>query len=139
MAAPDTIDVTWNEDGSATILGRVTSRSGSGAATGVDGEGNWVQQSDLSSIPCAVFDVSNANTSIATPSVTISSVILDTPVTTNVIWTIDSTGYNFIVDLAAASFPIGGHIYAVEYYFTATGGENWPSRYQGEAKARIAG
>lgn len=139
MAATDTIPVIWNEDGSASCLGRATAHDATGAATGITGEGKFIKQADLSTIICEVFDMTNVRTSVATPTVTISSVILDTPVTDEVIWTRGSTGYNFHHDLAETNFPIGGHVYLVEYYFATTGGTKWPVRYQGEAKARVAG
>lgn len=136
MAATDTFQVVWNEDGSATALGRVTARSGSGTATGVNGEGNWAQQADLSTITCSVFDLDGVtpDTAITTPTVTIATSILDTVVTTNVIWTKDTTGYNFIHDLGAANFPTGGHCYLVEYKFTYADGTIGWGKYKGEAK-----
>lgn len=130
-------DVIWNEDSSATALGRITARDGSGAATGVDGEGNWLQQADISSITCKVFDLDSTtpDTAIATPTVTVSDAVLDTPVTTNVIWTKDTIGYNFIHDLANTNFPTGNHTYRVEYKVTLTGGTVFHAVYQGIAKA----
>lgn len=117
-------EVSWNEDGSATALARITSRNGSGSATGVNGEGNWLQQADLSTVTCKVFQKGgNAMSVVATPTVTITSAVLDTPVTTNVLWTEDTTGYNFIHDLANTNFPTGGYEYIVEYTFTTSGGE----------------
>lgn len=129
------IQVTWNEDGSATVLGRVTARDGSGTATGVRGEGNWLQQADLSSITCSVFDLSSEtpDTAIATPTITISSVIVDSPVSTTVLWTEDTTGYNFIVDLAASNFPTGNNVYRVEFKFTTTGSAVFWGIYEGRA------
>jgi hypothetical protein len=143
MTAPTKISVTWREDGTATVLGRLVSRSGSGSATGVAGEGNFVQQADLSSITCAVFDLSGGtpDTSIATPTITVSTDVLDTVVTTTVIWTADGTGsaavtgYNFLVDLAASNFPKGGHVYSVEFTITATGGGVSKAVYEGPARA----
>jgi len=116
--------VNWNEDSSATVLGRITARNGSGSATGVDGEGNWLQIADISTITCAVYDLDDSdtpNTAIATPTVTISSAVLDTPVTTAVLWTKDSTGYNFIYDLLPAHFPTGNNRYEVEFTITLAG------------------
>lgn len=124
MASTDVYQVSFNEDGSATALARMTARDGSGSATGVAGEGNWLQQADLSSITCAVFDLTSAtpDTAVATPTVTISSAILNTPVTSTAIWCRDSVGYNFLHDLPPTVFPTGGHLYRVEYKFTTTGG-----------------
>lgn len=129
--------VEWSEDGDATALGRITARNGSGAATGVDGEGNWLQQADVSTITCKVFDLNSAtpDTPIATPTVTVSTSVLDTPATTNVIWTKDSTGYNFLHDLAASNFPTGEHWYRVEYTVTLSGGAVFHGVYEGPARS----
>lgn len=135
MGAPFLVN--WNEDGDATALGRITARNGSGAATGVDGEGNWLQQADVSTITCKVFDLNSATpeTAITTPTVTVSSAVLDIPVTTNVIWTKDTTGYNFLHDLAASNFPTGGHWYRVEYTVTLSGGAVFHGVYEGQARS----
>ena len=53
---PTVFKVQWHEDGSATVLGRITARNGSGSATGIAGEGNWLEQADISTITCAVYD-----------------------------------------------------------------------------------
>lgn len=128
--------VTWREDGSATVLGRLTARNGTGAATGVAGEGNWLKQADVSTITCAVYDLDSAtpSTAISTPTVTVSSAVLDTPVTTTVLWTVDTTGYNFIHDLAATAFPTGSRRYSVEYKVTLTGGAVLWGVYEGQAR-----
>lgn len=129
--------VVWNEDGDATALGRLTARNGSGAATGVDGEGNFAQQGDLTSITFEVFELDDDGvfqSQGAAEAVTIASSILDTPVTTNVLWTVDTTGYNFIHDIPAAKFPTGGKIYKIEYNFTFSGGAAAKARYVGPAR-----
>ena len=129
-------EVVWNEDGDATALGRITARDGSGIATGVDGEGNWLQQADISTITCKVFDLDSTtpDTEIATPTVTVATHVLDSPVTTNVIWTLDSTGYNFLHDLAASNFPTGDRTYLVEYKVTLSGGAIFHGVYRGTAR-----
>lgn len=129
-------NVQWVEDGTATVLGRLTARNGSGSATGIDGEGNWLQQADISTITCKIFDLDSdtPGTATETPTVTISSVILDTPITTNVIWTKDTTGYNFIHDLSATYFPTGERRYRAEYEVTLTGGAVFHGVYVGTAR-----
>jgi hypothetical protein len=131
--------VTWKEDGDATVLARLTARNGTGAATGEDGEGNWLEQADVDTITCKVFDMDDdPDTAIATPTVTVSSAIQDTPVTTNVIWTKDTVGYNFIHDLAASNFPTGGRRYRVEYTVTLVAGKGggvMHGAYEGVARA----
>ena len=135
MSAVDRIQVVWQEDGSATVLARVCARDATGAATGISSEGNWIKRADLTSIACNVFDNTSAtpDTAIATPSVTISSAIQDTPVTDGIIWSIDTTGYNFIFDMAATCFPTGGHEYQIEFPFVTTGGGKWTLVYIGPA------
>lgn len=128
--------VKWNEDGSATVLGRITARDGSGSATGVDGEGNWLEQADIDTITYKVFDRDSDTPDtpvVAETSLTVADVMLDTPVTTAVIWTKDTTGYNFIHDIAASVFTTGGHQYEVEYKVTTTGGTVFHGKYRGTA------
>lgn len=135
MTTLDKIIVVWQEDGSATALARVCARDATGAPTGVSGEGNWIKRADLSSITCKVFDRSSTppDTPIATPTVTTSTAILDTPITDGLIWDVDDVGYNFLFDLAGTCFPIGGHKYLVEFYFTTTGGKTWCLAFEGIA------
>lgn len=111
------------EDGSVTVTSRVTAFDGSGSATGVNGEGFWLRQADLSTITCAVYDRSSTtpDTAIATPTVTIASAIVDTPVTNLATWSKDTIGYNFKHTLAGTNFPTANHIYRVEYKFTTSG------------------
>lgn len=129
----------WQEDGSCTVLGRLTARDGTGAATGVPGEGNWIKQADMTSITCAVFDrrSTTPDTSITTPSVSVASAIIDTPVTSNTLWTADTTGYNFIHDLGPLNFPTSRHIYLVEYKFTTTGGAVLWGKFCGPATETV--
>lgn len=133
LVAP--ITVTWQEDGSATCLARVTARDATGAATGVHGEGNWIKQADLSTITCKIFDRSGStpDTALSTPTVTISTAIQDTPVTSPVIWTLGEPGWNFLFDVAATAFPTGGHKYLIEFTFTTTGNTKWIVAFEGIA------
>lgn len=130
--------VEWNEDGDATALGRVTARNGTGAATGIDGEGNFIKQADIavSGIERKIFDLDGTtpDTPESTTNPTISSVVLDTPVTDNVIWTKDSTGYNFRDDIAGINFPFGSRSYRIEYKFTLTGGAIFHGVYGGTTR-----
>lgn len=133
------VRVWWREDGTATCLARVTARDASGAATGVSGEGKWIMQADVSTITCAVYDRNSTtpDTAIATPTVTISSAILDIPVTNGQIWPIDSTGYNFIYDMLPAHFPTGDRTYRVEFKLTTTGGAVAWLLYEGIAESVV--
>ncbi len=128
--------VEWKEDGDATVLARLTARNGSGAATGIDGEGNFLQIADISTITCKIFDLDSAtpDTAISTPTVTVSTNVLDTVITAQTIWTRDTTGYNFLHDLAGSEFPTGERRYRVEYTVTLTGGAVFHGSYLGPAK-----
>ena len=135
---PSPFAIVLKEDGSATILGRITARGGTGAATGVDGEGNFLKQADIDTITCSIFDLDGTtpDTAISTPTVTKTTSVLDTPVTTAVIWTKDSTGYNFIHDLSATSFPEPGRRYEIEYKATLNGGIIFHGLYAGQTDPR---
>jgi hypothetical protein len=111
----------WRNDGSATLLGRVTARNGTGAATGVAGEGNYIKQADVSAIAANAFDMSAAPDTASALAIAVSA-ILDTPITTSVLWTADKTGYNFLFDIPPGTFANGNHTYRIEIKITLTGG-----------------
>lgn len=137
MSRVQDFPVEFREDGTALCLARVTADDATGSATGISGEGYWIKQADLYSITCAVYDESSStpDTAIATPTITISSVIIDTPVTDGILWTVDRTGYNFKCRMAASSFPNGNHKYRIEFKFTTTGSYVFWVNYTGTAKA----
>ena len=58
MSCP--FNVFWNEASTNTALVRISSRNGSGAATGIDGEGKFLQQADISTISCRVYNLSGS-------------------------------------------------------------------------------
>ena len=138
MLSTEDVHCIWQENGSATTLGRVTAWNGTGAATGINGEGRFVQQSDLSSITYGVYSRDNdgAFTAVSGESGTlvIATNILDTVDATNEVWTQDTVGYNFRHDLPATSFADAETFYLVEYVFTFTGGEIARKRYRGPAR-----
>lgn len=123
------------EDGSATCVARVCMGDASGAATGTDGEGKWVQAADMTSITRYVYDTSSAtpNTAILTTALTVANVIEDTPVTNRQIATFD---YNFHDDVPKTAFPDGGRTYRIEYIFRPTAGADYefPVVFEGIAK-----
>lgn len=125
------------EDEPVTILGRITALNGSGAATGVAGEGKWAKQADLVSINRKVYDVDGVGL-IDSTDLTLSSVILDTPATGNEVWTEDEVGYNFIDDVAASYFTEEEHRYEVEYLATFVGGKVAHAIYAGQTE-RVRG
>ncbi len=121
MSAKD-FNVVFREDATATIYGRVASGGSTGSATGVPGEGNWTLRADLSSISYRVWDETNNEEVTASTAITVSDVLVDTPVTSNANWPIDSTGYNFTHSVGPASFPHGGASMAIEYTFNYAAG-----------------
>lgn len=125
----------WNEDGSATVLARLTARTGSGTATGEAGEGNWLKIVDVSTITYNVYDLDGTTptTAISSGSLTVASVVIDTPVTANTLWTFDTVGYNFLHDLAANTFP-DAHRYRLEYTVTLSGGAVVHGIFEGPAR-----
>lgn len=127
--------VSWNEDGSATVVARLTARAGTGTATGVSGEGNWIKQADLTSITCAVYDLNSSTpgTAITSPTVTVATAVQDSPVTNGAIWPLDQTGWNFYHDLAETNFPTSDHRYRVVYTVTPTAGGVFWGAFEGIA------
>lgn len=140
------IKTEFQEDSPSTQKARVVAEDATGAATGVDGEGYWVKQADLSTITCNVYDRNSTtpDTAILTPTVTISTAIQDTPVVSKIVWTGDGdgavVGWNFTHEVPGTAFPTGGHLYWVEYVFTPTAGANYASRirYEGIASAVVS-
>lgn len=134
-----TFYVEWNEDGTATVLARVTARNGSGAATGVSGEGNWVEQADISTITYKLFnlDGDTPSTAIESGSLTVSDIIIDTPVTSTAIWTKDDVGYNFLHDISNSFFPTPNARYRMEYEITLTGGAVFHGVFEGTTRAIV--
>ena len=129
MKALVPIKVNWPEDGTASVLGRVTSRNGSGAFTGKDGEGNFAQIAELDSITAKVLEQDEFGDFTETtpaPIVTVATAILDTvkDTSSNVLWDLDELGYNFIFDVDAIYFPTKGKIVRVEFKFTFNAANN---------------
>lgn len=112
---PKVYKTKWNEDGSAYVMARVMRKNSSQNLVAV-------QQSDLSSITRKVFLVSDESTVIGPTTLTVSDVILNA-LSTGSIWTVDSTGFNFIDTVPPSAFPTGDAEYRIEYKFTLTGGE----------------
>lgn len=85
--------------------------------------GDYIQQSDLSSINCAVYDAISGN-ELATPSVDISSSVYDT-LQTDARWEEDDVGYNFAHTLPASALSSGSTRYRIEYKFQPSSGEQY--------------
>lgn len=132
-------NVEWREDGSAVAVARLAAWNGSGSATGVSGEGRWLEQADIEAITCAVYDLNSATPSTPTsePTVTVATAVQDTPVTNGEIWPKDDIGWNFRHVLAATCFPTANHRYRVIYTLTLTGGEETWGSFEGVAKQKV--
>ena len=110
------------EDGSATILARIT--AGTGSTTGIAGEGYPVIQADLSTITYSIYDLETGSFVVNSSSLTIANVIYDTLQDTDgILWAQDGIGYNFRHNLGSASFPDGDRRYRYEAKFTSMSGD----------------
>lgn len=122
--------VVWgevHEDGSFSVLARVCSLTGSGEEY-LPGEGNVLEQADVSTITAKVFDIgadeeATTGTEVtAAPTVTVSTSIFDTLRTVGWPTDDDPHGYNFRHDLGPTYSAEGGEWRLVEYKFTQTDG-----------------
>ena len=122
----------------ATFQARIVSKDGTGTA--VSEEGSALQQANISSITCAVYDLHSATpaVAVATPSVTVSSAISDT-LTNDNLWTEDTTGRNFLHTIAGSTFASGDHTYRVVYTLTTTGGNVFKWAHEHRAVAMTPG
>ncbi len=113
----------WRIGCTEDLRARVTAGDGAGAATGIDGEGNYVTTAQVSAIACRVYDRSSATPDavIATPAIT--SAAITTVDTTNVVWTLDG-GHNFKyrLQMVDAGVIVVGAIYRIAFQVTLTTG-----------------
>ena len=130
--------VLWMEDGSALALGRLAAPDGTGAWTGEIGEGNWLKQSDFAvgGLTFKLFDLdgTDPDTEVASGTLTPAAVILDTPDTTNHLWTRDEIGYNFKHLLPPTYFPEPHHRIELEYRGETTGSSVFHAIYEGKTR-----
>ena len=135
------VNVEIHEDEPLVIMARLATDddSASGAATGRDGEGYFLQQADFDSISCSIFDKdsSTPGTASDTASLTIADVIFDTPkdTSTNVLWTNDEYGYNFKHKLSHTYFPNGLRKYRIEYVAILSNADADPIRWSAEGQS----
>lgn len=111
---------------------------GTGAATGIAGEGNFVKVADMTSITRTVYD--DTDTVVIGPTtLTLADVVLDTVVTATAIWEGDSVGYNFKDHVPKTAFPTGGRLYRIEYICTPSAGATygWTEAVTGAAEAFV--
>lgn len=125
----DTLIVTIWEDTGCTIMARIYGNAGTA-----------ITQASLTAITCTVSKIGDGTT-VATPSVTISSVVYDTLQTSDPRWTRaggDSTGFNFLLALAQTNFPTGEEWYFVDIAFDPVSGADFALCAKVFAKARYA-
>ena len=108
------------EDTPYTVLARVCARQASGSASPVASEGVLVNQSDVDSISCKVYDASG--TVIITTVPVVSDVIYIAIQTTGVFNRMPNGG-NFLYQIPATGFPSGDTTVTAEITFTLDGGE----------------
>ena len=106
------------------IVARIHARQGTGAATGVSGEGNWLVQANIATITCSVFrlDGPAPSTPVAQPTVVVASAVYDTPNTNSQFWTVDGVGWNFLHAIPHTAITAVGGLYEVVYTITLTAG-----------------
>lgn len=118
-----------HEDGTASVLARMTSLDGTGEEQ-FPGEGNVLKQANINSISAKVYNLgSNKNNASGTevlpaPTLTPAANVFDT---LRVIgWKEDEAGYNFRHDVSATYLSDPNTWYLVEYKFVlASGGVAW--------------
>ena len=116
-------EVQFQEGGTAIVRARLAAPDGTGLATGVSGEGKWLRQDDFSTITWEVFkEVDNAWESVGSGSLTVSSVIFDSPITSTENWTKDTVGHNFVASFSATLFSDGNVNHKIEIKCILTGG-----------------
>lgn len=106
---------------------RMAAPDGTGAVTGVDGEGKWLKIADFTgSITRNIYNLSAAapTTVVETATVTVATAIQDSPVTSTADWDVDSTGWNFKDTIEADVMTSRGGQYRVVYSGTVTGDSN---------------
>lgn len=109
------------EDTPYTILARLCARVASGAASPVETEGKLIQQADVTSVTCKVYDSTGALVISTTP--TVSDVIYNTLQTSQVFAKVSQGGGNFLYQIPATGFPTGATSVTVELTVTLTTGE----------------
>ena len=113
MASSVIEKATIYENSSVSFLARIRISSGS-----------YLSQGVTDSITCKVFSLADTSTAVATPSITVSSVVFNSLQTSDDCWTKDTTGYNFKVTLNDSIFVDGDLTYQVEFKFALSNGND---------------
>jgi hypothetical protein len=112
-----------NQNGSWTLLGRVTSQDANGPLSPVPSEGNLILPTDLTSVLINAYDPTGPNP--ATPIFSVSPApasVIQATLQTLGIWTLIVGGGNFEYNFGASIFTLPNHDYLVVVTFTTTGG-----------------
>lgn len=88
-------------------------------------------QANLSAITLVVTDTGSGTETLASTSLTISSVIFDTLQG----WVKDNIGHNFRYTIGPTAFPTGGAKYVAEVKWTHTDGRTGHTVFEGIAKS----
>lgn len=112
---PKIFKTRWNEDGSAYVMARVMKKNSSQNLVAVT-------PADVSSISRRVFTTSDGATVIGPTTLVTADTILSV-LSTGTVWTLDTTGFNFVDTVPPTAFPAGETEYQIEYKITLTGGE----------------
>ena len=90
----------------------------------VGNDGEYVTRSNISAVKYTCRNRADVATELLGGSLVVNDVIFNTLVTNDARWTVDTTGYNFLLLLTGAAFPEAGD-YIVEVMFTPTSGEKF--------------
>ena len=134
------LTLVWNANGSATILGRLCTRDGTGGASPVAAEGNLNTAADYASPGSLVLSVYDITGGSLTPTytVTLDPVSAVTALATGGIYqppnVPDGKGCNFLADLPATAFPVAHHVHRVVVKATTNGGTIGWGVWEGPAR-----
>ena len=106
------------EDGSAYALARVLTKNSSHNLIAA-------VQSDISTISRSVFlytDNVVGTTAIIGPTALVVADAVLNALSTGDVWTLDTTGFNFLDTVPVTAFPTGGATYDLRYTFTSDSG-----------------
>ena len=112
---PKIFKARWSEDGSAYIMARAMRKNSSQNLVAL-------VPADVSSVIRNVYKTSDETVVIGPTTLVIADTILSS-LSTGSVWTIDSTGFNFVDTVPPTAFPAGDTEYQIEYKITLTGGE----------------
>ena len=120
MSQPKTFTGKYRQNGMASHYARIAAANGSGAATGIEGEGRYVQVADVDEIELTVIEKLTGDVVLAATALTPSAVVLDSVVTSTAVWT-QGGGYNFLHHMPEGSYPESGKVYRTQYKITLNG------------------